>query len=55
MSLIRFVVSLAGIPVLAFCYLAIWVLALVAGQAAELTAPSLSLQSGWYVWGELLP
>ncbi|MEM9805256.1 MAG: hypothetical protein AAF959_08240 [Cyanobacteria bacterium P01_D01_bin.56] len=54
MDLIEFFVSLAGIPVLVFCWLAICLLALVAGQAAELTAPELSLQSGWAVWGELL-
>ena len=49
----KFLVSLAGVPVLAFCYLTIWVLAFAAGQAAELTAPELSLQSGRAVWGEL--
>lgn len=54
MNLIRFFVSLAGIPVLAFCCLTIWVLALPAGQAKELTAPELSRLAGWAIWGEVL-
>lgn len=50
----KFIVSLAGILVLAFCYLVIWVSAWAAGQRKELTAPDLSLQSGWAVCRELL-
>ena len=54
MDLIKFTASLAGIPVLAFCCLTIWVLAFAAGQLKELTAPEFSLKGGWAVSGELL-